>query len=158
MGAPFAESRWLTWPDRGTTNSGRVTPARQLSYHEVALRIDTHATGVTFIALLALTVASCATARHQRPPAPGTITVGVTTSGHGLPASMYTVTIEPGAMRGRVHADTGVFTRSDVPAGDYVVRLLDVPAHCRVDGGVERPITVSQQRRSAVLRFKVVCG
>ena len=68
----------------------------------------------------------------------------------------FRVTVDPAGLSGSVRADVGVFTKSNVAPGDHVVRLLDVPARCRVDGA-ERSITLSQQRRSAVVRFHVVC-
>jgi hypothetical protein len=85
------------------------------------------------------------------------VTVGVTTSGSGVSAMSFRVTVEPAGITGTVRADAGVLTR-DLPPGDHVVRLLDLPARCRVDGAAERTITISKARRSAALRFHVVCG
>ncbi len=113
---------------------------------------------VAWVTLLVLSASSCATARSQQRPDTGTVTVGVTTSGSGVSTMTFRVTVEPAGVSGTVSADAGVFTRSGVPAGDHVVRLLDLPARCRVEGPAERTVTISQARRSAALRFHVVCG
>ena len=57
-----------------------------------------------------------------------------------------------------VKADAGVFTSGDVPYGDHVVRLVDVPARCRVDGGPERKISLSEKQQSTAVRFSVQCS
>jgi len=134
-----------------------VTIDGQLSYHEVALRIDTLGIGVTLLTLLTLITPACATGRHHQPAAGGTVTIGVTTTGAGVSTQVYRVTIEPGGISGSVKADAGVFTRSGVAPGRYLVRLLDVPPECRVDSGAERTLMISAERPSAVLRFNVVC-
>jgi len=113
---------------------------------------------VAWVTLLVLSASSCATARGQQRPDTGAVTVGVTTSGSGVSTMTFRVTVEPAGISGTVSADAGVFTRSDVPAGDHVVRLLDLPTRCRVEGPAERTVTISQARRSAALRFHVVCG
>jgi hypothetical protein len=38
-----------------------------------------------------------------------------------------------------------------------VVRLRDLPASCRVEGGVERTVVLSAQNRLAIVRFDVRC-
>jgi hypothetical protein len=129
-----------------------------LPYHGMALRTDTPAIGVAFVTLLFLSTAACGTGIRQQRPDGGTITIGVTASGKDVARMTFRVTVEPAGISASVRADSGVLTRSDVPPGDHVVRLLDLPARCRVDGSPERTITISQQRRSAVLRFHVVCG
>ena len=64
---------------------------------------------------------------------------------------------EPAGITGDVKADAGVFVNDHIPDGDHVVRLT-LPAHCRADSGTERKITLSPQRRSAVVRFEVRCS
>jgi hypothetical protein len=113
--------------------------------------------GTAFVVGVLLLLAGCATAAHQERSDRGTVTVGVTASGPGVAAMTFRVTVDPAGLSGSVRADVGVFTKSNVAPGDHVVRLLDVPARCRVDDGAERTITLSQQRRSAVVRFHVVC-
>ena len=68
----------------------------------------------------------------------------------------FTVSIEPAGVDGSVKGDVGVFTASNTPAGSHVVRLKNLPGRCRVDGDLERKITVSAGR-STVGRFVVVC-
>ena len=121
------------------------------------LQSVTHAMKVACVALLLLSTSACATGLRQPQSERGTVTVGVTTSGGAVSAMTFRVTIEPAGINGIVSADAGVWTGSDVPPGDHVVRLLDVPVRCRVDGATERTITLSQQHRRAVLRFHVVC-
>jgi hypothetical protein len=106
--------------------------------------------------VLAMSEATCAKAARQPRPILGTVTIGITTRGDGPNA--FTVTVEPGGITASVKADAGVLTRSDVTAGRHTVRLLDLPARCSVEGGAQRTITISETRRSAVLRFDVVCG
>jgi hypothetical protein len=113
---------------------------------------------VALVTLVVLSASACAAARRPQRPDTGTVTVGVTTSGSDVSAITFRVTVEPAGISGSVKADAGVFTRSEVPSGDHVVRLLDLPARCRVEGAAERTITISQARRSAALRFHVVCG
>jgi hypothetical protein len=107
--------------------------------------------------VLLLPLSGCATGLRQPPNDTGTVTVGVTTSGEAVAGLTFRVTIEPAGIDGTVRADAGVLTRSDVPPGDHLVRLLDVPSRCRVDGAAERTITIPPQGGSAVLRFQVVC-
>jgi hypothetical protein len=131
---------------------------RPFPYDGMAVRTATPALGVAFVTLLLVSVSACATGMRQHRPDTGTVTVGVTTSGNGVSAMTFRVTVEPAGISAPVRADAGVLTRGDVPSGDHVVRLLDLPARCRVDGAAERRITISQARRSAALRFHVVCG
>ena len=85
------------------------------------------------------------------------MTVGVTTTG-GSPSSLtFRVVVQPAGISGNVKADAGVFTSDDVPFGEQVVRLVDLPGSCRVENGAERKISVTEQRRFAVLRFDVRC-
>lgn len=107
--------------------------------------------------VLLLSLSGCSTALLQPRTDTGTVTVGVTTSGDAVGGLTFRVTIEPAGIDGTVRADAGVLTRSDVPPGDHVVRLLDVPSRCRIDGPAERTITIPPQGGSAVLRFQVVC-
>lgn len=112
---------------------------------------------VIAVASLTLLVSNgCATSTPQ-PSAPrGTVTVGVTTTGGAAKTMTFKVTIEPAGVEGTVKADAGVFTRGTIPAGEHVVRLLDVPASCRIEGGPERSVTIAA-RGSAIVRYTVQC-
>lgn len=117
----------------------------------------------TTLLVLALVVsvisstAGCASAPRQQQPGRGSLTVGVTTTG-GSPSSLtFRVVVQPAGISGNVKADAGVFTSDDVPFGEQVVRLVDLPGSCRVENGAERKISVTEQRRFAVLRFDVRC-
>ena len=101
--------------------------------------------------------AACATLGPQTQPASGRVTVGVTSRGPGVAAMTFTVSIEPAGVNAPIKADAGVYTANDMPAGNHVVRLKDLPASCRIEGNPERAISVSA-RRSAVVRFVVVCS
>lgn len=114
--------------------------------------------GIALSALLLLSLSACGTGLRQPRSEGGTVTVGVTTSGDAIGGLTFRVTIEPAGISGSISADAGVLTRSDVPPGDHIVRLLDLPSRCRVDGAAERTITIPPQGGSAVLRFHVVCG
>ena len=107
--------------------------------------------------LLALTMvaSACATGAVRQVADRGKLTVGVTTTG-GAPSTFH-LTIEPAGITGDVKTDAGVFVNDHIPDGDHVVRLA-LPAHCRADSGTERKITLSPQRRSAVVRFEVRCS
>jgi hypothetical protein len=122
------------------------------------LRPDARGTQLVFVTLLLVSMSACTTGLRQPRADGGVVTVGVTTNGDAITALRFRVTIEPAGISETVRADAGVVTRSDVPPGDHVVRLLELPERCRVDGAAERTITISPQRRSAVLRFHVVCG
>jgi hypothetical protein len=106
---------------------------------------------------IVLCAAACGKPAPQPPGGSGRVTVGVTTTGAGKEALKFTVAIEPAGIVGSIKADAGVFSAAVVPVGAHVVRLTDLPARCRVDGGPERAITVSA-RRSATLRFAVNCN
>ena len=105
---------------------------------------------------LSVTVGACATGGVRQVPDRGRLTVGVTTAGSSSP-SRFHLTIEPAGISGDVKADAGVFVNDHIPDGEHVVRLT-VPANCRADSGTERKITISPQRRSAVVRFEVRCS
>lgn len=107
---------------------------------------------------LALIVAAsaCATGAVRQSPDRGKLTVGVTTTGNSGPSTFH-LTIEPAGIAGDVKADAGVFVNDHIPDGDHVVRLT-LPPQCRADSGTERKITLSPQRRSAVVRFEVRCS
>jgi hypothetical protein len=107
--------------------------------------------------VLLLLLSGCATGLRRPRTGTGTVTVGVTTSGDAVRGLTFRVTIEPAGVSGTVSADAGVLTRSDIPTGDHVVRLLDLPERCRVDGPAERTITIPPPGGSAVVRFQVVC-
>jgi hypothetical protein len=101
--------------------------------------------------------AGCASAARQPRPGSGRLTVGVTSSPSGSTLSLRVV-VETTGIEGSVKADAGVFTSDDVPFGMHLVRLIGVPSTCRVDDGADRKITISEQRRFAVLRFNVSCN
>ena len=107
--------------------------------------------------LIVACTAGCASATRQQRPGSGRLTVGVTATGASASTLMLKVVVESTAIDGSVKADAGVFTSDDVPFGTHVVRLTGVPSTCRVDNGAERKITISEQRRFAVLRFDVRC-
>jgi hypothetical protein len=100
----------------------------------------------------------CATGAGPQRPERGRVAIGVTTTGGAASTLTFRVTIEPAGLTGAVKAEAGVFTSGDVPYGDHVVRLVDVPPECRVDGGAERTISVSEQQPTAALRFTVRCS
>jgi hypothetical protein len=110
------------------------------------------------VALTGSLLASAACAAHA-PQAAGTgrITVGVTTTGPDVADLSFEVAIEPAGAGGRIEADAGVFSIASVPAGEHVVRLRDLPARCRVEGGPERTVRVTATR-SATVRFEVRCA
>jgi hypothetical protein len=122
------------------------------------LRATTRLSRVLFVALLLLCASGCATNPRQPRPAGGTVTVGVTASGPVVSALRVRVSIDPAGISEIIKADRGVLTRRDVPLGEHVVRVVDLPAPCRIDGPAERTITLSPRAPSAVLRFHVVCG
>jgi hypothetical protein len=101
---------------------------------------------------------ACATGVQRQRPATGGLTVGVTTTGGAASSMTFRVTIEPAGIGRQVKADAGVFTSDDIPFGEHVVRLSEVPASCRVDGGAERKITISDNNRIVAVRFEVRCG
>ena len=105
---------------------------------------------------VAAVLAGCATRAVRQVPDRGKLTVGVTTTGGSSPSSFH-LTIEPAGLSGDVKADAGVFINDHIPDGEHVVRLT-LPANCRADAGSERKISISPQRRSAVLRFEVRCS
>jgi hypothetical protein len=106
---------------------------------------------------LVILAPACATGTSQATGARGTVTVGVTTTGAASAKALtFRVSIEPAGVDGTVRANAGVFTRSSIPPGDHVVRLLDVPASCTVAGSGERRISVAA-RGSAIVRFAVQC-
>lgn len=126
--------------------------------HHVRSVVMRPSTQVSVSALLILAcTAGCASATRQQQPRSGRLTVGVTASGASASTLVLKVVVESTGITGSVKADAGVFTSDDVPFGTHVVRLAGVPSTCRVDNGSERKITISEQRRFAVLRFDVRC-
>jgi hypothetical protein len=109
-------------------------------------------------ALVILGATGCASAARQPRPGSGRLTVGVTASGASASALSLRIVVESTDIDGTVKADAGVFTSDEVPFGTHLVRLSGVPSTCRVDDGAERKITISEQRRFAVLRFTVSCN
>jgi hypothetical protein len=122
------------------------------------MRTHSRAAGLVVIPLLLSLGTGCATGVRQQRTDAGTVTVGVTTAGRAASATRVRVTIDPAGISESLSTDAGVFTARDVPAGDHVVRLREVPAECRVDGPAERRVTISPQLRSAAVRFHLVCG
>ena len=124
-------------------------------YDSISMRRSWH---VFISAVVILACASgCATAGRQQRPRSGRLTVGVTASGASASNVMVKIVVEPAGIDGSVKADAGVFSSNDVPFGTHIVRLTGVPGSCRTDEGTERTITISEQRRSAVLRFNLRC-
>jgi hypothetical protein len=107
-------------------------------------------------AALIFCAAACAKTAPQSPPASGRVTIGVTSRGPGVDTMTFTVSIEPAGVEGSVRGDVGVYTASDNPAGNHVVRLKDLPGRCRIDGESDRKIRVSAGG-STTVRFAVVC-
>jgi hypothetical protein len=107
---------------------------------------------------LALTMltAACATGTVRQVADRGRLTVGVTTTGSASPSTFH-LTIDPAGITGDVKADAGVFVNDHIPDGEHVVRLA-LPPNCRADSAAEKKITLSPQRRSAVVRFEVRCS
>ena len=114
------------------------------------------ARAITVLAAILL-AAGCATGAIRPAPDTGRVTVGVTTTGLAAGPATFRLTIEPAGLAGDVKADAGVFTNDHVANGEHTIRL-QVPANCRVANGPERQITISPQRRSAVVRFEVRCS
>ena len=105
---------------------------------------------------LLIVCTACASAPQQS--GVGKLTVGVTATGASSSNLVLKVVVEPAGISGSVKADAGVFTTGVVPLGTHLVRLTGVPAQCRVDGEVERKITITEQARFAVLRFALRCN
>jgi|SRR5215213_446480 len=110
------------------------------------------------VSLLLLCTVACASAARRDAADAGTITVGVTVRGREIDTTVLRVTIDPAGLGGTVRGRSGVVTKSPIPWGEYVVRLVDVPARCEVEGARDRPVSLNAQRRSAALRFLVTCG
>jgi hypothetical protein len=108
--------------------------------------------------LLLSSTGACATGMRPQHPEGGTLTVGVTTAGTTGSSLTFRVRVASAGIDEAVKADAGVLTKSGLPWGDHVVRLFDLPERCRADGPAERTVTISPQRRSAALRFHVVCS
>ena len=113
--------------------------------------------GVLLVAAVLGVCPGCANRAANTGPETGTITVGVTTSGSAIESLGFRVDISPGGTGGPIKADAGVFTTRNIPAGEHIVRLTDLPARCAVEDGAERKITISEQR-SATVRFIVKCS
>ena len=133
-----------------------VSERRIHGYHGDFMRAARSIVAVVAVAVLQA-AAGCATGTRQQRPDQGSLTVGVTTTG-GRSDLKFGVLIEPAGITGHLKADAGVFTTDAIPPGEHVVRLTDVPATCRIDGGATRTIVISDERRFVVLRFDVRCG
>ena len=108
------------------------------------------------IALLA-SIAACA-GREPATLSPGsTLTVGISSSGPNLAGLEFTIDVDDGRVRQSVKADGGLFTSTDLPAGDHTIRLLNLPDRCRIEGSPVRRVTLSPLRTTAV-RFSVRCA
>lgn len=128
----------------------------QISYHVDSMHAATRTVRLCIATSLLLGATACAKRGPQSLPASGRVTVGVTSRGPGVDTMTFTVSIEPAGLDGAVTAAVGVFTAENIPAGNHVVRLKNLPDRCRVDGEPARAISVSA-RRSAIVRFVVVC-
>ena len=60
------------------------------------------------------------------------------------------------AVRVWVKGDVGIFTARNVPPGNHVVRMKDLPRECQVEGAAEQTVRVSPGRSIAV-RFVITC-
>jgi hypothetical protein len=127
-------------------------------YDGAVLRATTRLSRAVPVAVLLLCAPGCATNPRQPPPESGTVTVGVTATGPIVSTLRVRISIEPAGISEIVQADRGLLTRDGIPPGEHVVSVRDLPAGCRVDGPSERTISIAPQRRSAVLRFHVVCN
>jgi hypothetical protein len=92
----------------------------------------------------------------QTQPGMTRVTVGVTTTGPDIDALVFRVTIVPEGTSGSVKAHAGIFSTGNVPPGEHLVRLTDLPPRCAVQGPSERSIT-SSIRRPVLVRYEVVC-
>ena len=111
-----------------------------------------------FASTMVILACAAGCAARQQQPRPGRLTVGVTATGASASTLMVTIVVDATGISGTVKADAGLFTSNEVPFGTHVVRLMGVPTTCRVENGAERKITISEQRRMAVLRFDLRCG
>ena len=139
---------------RGCRSSGQF--GARIIYDGISMRRSGPGLVATTV-LISVCVAGCASATRQQRPRAGRLTVGVTATGASASTLTLKIVVESTAIGGSVKADAGVFTSDDVPFGTHVVRLTGVPSACRVDNGAERKITITEQRRSAVLRYDVRC-
>ena len=99
---------------------------------------------------------ACAKTPPPSLPATGTVTVGITSRGPGVETMAFGVSIEPAGINGSVKGDVGIFTARNVPPGNHVVRMKDLPRECQVEGAAEQTVRVSPGRSTAV-RFVVMC-
>jgi hypothetical protein len=84
------------------------------------------------------------------------VTVGVTTTGPGANDLTFRVVIDPQGIGGPIKSHAGIFTTGNVPPGEHLVRLVDLPDRCTIQGSSDRKITSSAQRPSLV-RYEVTC-
>lgn len=109
------------------------------------------------LALGLAATAGCATRAGRGTPQQGQLTVGVSSSGPGIAALRFRVTVEPAGIDRPINADAGIFTTSTAPAGDHIVGLRDLPARCRIEGAALRDVRVGPARHP-VVRFVVSCS
>ena len=148
---PGSGIRWIDL----ASNDSLFEPESRVAYDDGTMRC-TSAYLRLGLGVCVLMHTACAKQPPQAPPGGGRLTVGVTTTGPDVDALTFRISLEPAGIGGPVQARAGVFTRTNTPVGEQVVRLTDVPARCRVEGGPERTITVSAAR-STTLRLVVVC-
>lgn len=93
----------------------------------------------------------------QTQPGMTRVTVGVTTTGSDADGLTFRVVIEPEGVSGPVKSHAGIFSTGNIPPGEHVVRLTDVPGRCRIQGSSERRI-ISTTARPTLVRYEVVCS
>ena len=97
---------------------------------------------VSFVGIfvVALLILACSDNDPPTGPTTGSITVTVTTTGEGAPAS-YTVVLDGGTTHSIGANGSSTFT--NVPMGSHEVELTDLPANCAVTGANPVTVTVS---------------
>lgn len=110
-----------------------------------------------FTLLPLLLLSGCAAGMSRTQPGMTRVTVGVTTTGPGADNLTFGVVIDPERVSGPVKSHAGIFTTGNIPPGEHVVRLTDVPERCRIQGSAERRIT-STTARPVLIRYEVVCS
>ena len=91
----------------------------------------------------------------------GVLTIGVSTTGAGAPAPMFSVTVDSqanqtgGSRAEPIKSDGGIVTFRDLDEGAHVV-VLTLPSRCTADSGTRRQVVVNP-RRTTALRFNVRC-
>jgi len=123
----------------------------------VALRPSAAASArLCLSAALLVGAGGCAKTPPQSVPETGSVTVGVTSRGPRVETMVFGVSIEPEGIDGTVNGDVGIFTARNVPAGNHVVLMKDLPRGCRVEGDAQRTVRVTP-RGSTAVRFVIAC-